>query len=56
MRKTKKVKVCANCLRPPKACSCRSTVWEVVENCKNCDNAVDEEWSYCPICGHELGY
>ena len=54
LRKTKKVKYCANCLRPIKDCTCSSHVIEIGEECKNCSNGVGEEDNYCSICGFKL--
>ena len=54
--KYKKVKMCANCLRETDKCKCSSKLIQVMETCGNCDEPLDETWSFCPICGYEVNW
>ena len=54
MKRTKKVKMCVNCFKETKKCDCIVKVIEILENCNNCDEIVDEFWFYCPDCGFKL--
>ena len=54
--KTKKVKVCMNCLNETKKCKCPTKVLEVREDCPNCDNFVFDDDNFCSTCGYELNH